>query len=82
MNIIAELANCEDVKANALTRLMPTVTFGLRVTALAGVAFAVGDLATGLSMLGDGSLGGGLGSGGGLGHPDGPTCCLVQTGTY
>ncbi|TDP96495.1 hypothetical protein [Labedaea rhizosphaerae] len=78
MNIIAELAHCEDVKANAITRLMPTVTFGLRVTALAGVAFAVGDLATGLGVLGGGLGGGGLGSGGGLGQPDGPTCCLVQ----
>lgn len=68
MNDNSGLVTCEDVKATAITRLLPAVTIGLRVTALAGVALAVGDLATGLSVLGDG----------GLGQPDGPTCCLVQ----
>lgn len=68
MNSTADLATFDDIKASTITRLLPAVTFGLRVTALAGVAFAVGDLATGLSVLGDG----------GLGQPDGPTCCLVQ----
>lgn len=76
MNNNADLVSCEDVKASAMTRLLPAVTFGLRVTALAGVALAVGDLATGLGVLG--GHGAVLGGHGGLGQPDGPTCCLVQ----
>jgi hypothetical protein len=60
-------ASIDDIRANAFTRLLPAVTFGLRVTALAGVAFVAGDMATGVSVLGDS-----------LGHPDGPTCCLAN----
>jgi hypothetical protein len=68
MKITTDLeATIDDIRTNAITRLLPAVTFGMRVTALAGLAFAAGDLATGVSVLGDG-----------LGHPDGPTCCLAN----